>query len=115
MPWLKSQEAWGRVLLGLSFGQHVHSWPDFTGGSVHFTVTDSEMNAELNEITVGFHGREVVVPLPTEPDRGKPAQIVLRLQALLLRAPGIPRQSNLGWMARHNPYLPKDEVPDLWT
>ena len=46
-------------------------------GTVHLTVTDAEMNPALNEITVMMDGREVIIPLPVEPHRGKPAQIAV--------------------------------------
>ena len=44
-------------------------------GSVDLTVTDAEMNPELDVITVTVNGSAVAVPLPTEPHRGKPGYV----------------------------------------
>jgi hypothetical protein len=48
-------------------------------GIVHLTCTDAEMNTSLNEIRVKLDAQEVVIQLPTESCRGKPATVDLRL------------------------------------
>jgi hypothetical protein len=50
---------------------------EFEPDAVQVTVTDAEMNVQLNEITVHIDGRDIRVPLPVEPHRGKPAHIVV--------------------------------------
>jgi hypothetical protein len=48
-------------------------------GTVHLSVTDAEMNEDLNEITVELDGKTTLIPLPREPHRGKPATITVVL------------------------------------
>ncbi len=48
-------------------------------GTVHLSVTDAEMNEDLNEIAVELDGKTILIPLPREPHRGKPATITVIL------------------------------------
>jgi len=46
-------------------------------GVAYLTVTDAEMNVDLDEITVRVNNRKIVIPLPQEPHRGKPATMAV--------------------------------------
>lgn len=48
-------------------------------GRVHLSLTDAEMNPELNEIQVQIDKQMIGVPLPQEPHRGKPATVAVVL------------------------------------
>ncbi|HSH08909.1 MAG TPA: polysaccharide lyase family 8 super-sandwich domain-containing protein, partial [Oceanipulchritudo sp.] len=49
-------------------------------GTLHLTVTDAEMNVELDAITVQIDGTQTeVIALPVEPHRGKPATVTVAL------------------------------------